>query len=110
MKRHDEHIADKQASSNAAAAASGAASRADAAANQALQIANSIAQGSVGDSNIADLRSQNEKLASMLANATGKFFFMGGTVYAPSAKASISNGTVTLGSTCSVSGTTIVLA
>lgn len=46
----------------------------------------------------------------MLANATGKFFFMGGTVYAPSAKASISNGTVTLGSTCSVSGTTIVLA
>ena len=110
LKRHDEHIADQQALSNAAAAASGAASRADAAANQALQIANSIAQGSVGDSNIADLRSQNEKLASMLANATGKFFFMGGTVYAPSAKASISNGTVTLGSTCSVSGTTIVLA
>ena len=110
MKRHDEHIADQQASSNAAAAASGAASRADAAANQALQIANSIAQGSVGDSDIADLRSQNEKLASMLANAMGKFFFMGGTVYAPSAKASISNGTVTLGSTCSVSGTTIVLA
>ena len=109
-KRHDEHIADQQASSNAAAAASGAASRADAAANQALQIANSIAQGSVGDSDIADLRGQNEKLASMLANATDKFFFMGGTVYAPSAKASISNGTVTLGSTCSVSGTTIVLA
>lgn len=78
--------------------------------NQALQIANSIAQGSVGDSDIADLRSQNEKLASMLANAMGKFFFMGGTVYAPSAKASISNGTVTLGSACSVSGTTIVLA
>ena len=98
LKRHDEHIADQQASSN------------DAAANQALQIANSIAQGSVGDSDIADLHSQNEKLASMLANATGKFFFMGGTVYAPSAKASISNGTVTLGSTCSVSGTTIVLA
>ena len=46
----------------------------------------------------------------MLANATGKFFFMGGTVYAPSSKASISNGTVTLGSPCSVSGTTIVLA
>lgn len=108
--RHDEHIADQQASSNATSAANGAASRADAAANQALQIANSIAQGSVGDSDIADLRSQNEKLASMLANATGKFFFMGGTVYAPSAKASISNGTVTLGSTCSVSGTTIVLA
>lgn len=100
----------KTASQAATAAANGAASNADAAANQALQIANSIAQGSVGDSNIADLRSQNEKLASMLANATGKFFFMGGTVYAPSAKASISNGTVTLGSTCSVSGTTIVLA
>lgn len=108
--RHDEHIADQQASSNAAAAASGAASRADAAASQALQIANSIAQGSAGDSDIADLRGQNEKLASMFANATGKFFFMDGTVYAPSSKASISNGTVTLGSACSVSGTTIVLA
>ena len=109
-KRHDEHIADQQASSNAAAAANGAASRADAAASQALQVANSVAQGSAGDSDIADLRSQNEKLASMLANATGKFFFLGGTVYAPSSKASISNGAVTLGSACSVSGTTIVLA
>lgn len=108
--RHDEHIADQQASSNAAAAASGAASRAEAAANLALQIANSVAQGSAGSSGIADLRNQNETLASMLADARGAFFYMGGTVYAPSSKASFSNGTVTLGSTCSVSGTTLVLA
>lgn len=96
--------------SNAAAAADGAASRADAAASQALQIANSVAQGSAGDSDISDLRDQNAALATMLADATGKFIFIGGTVYAPSSKASYSNGTVTLGSTCSVSGTTLVLA
>ena len=108
-KRHDEHIADQQVSFNAAAAANGAASRAEAAANQALQIANSVSQGSAGDSDVAELRSQNALLATMLADATGKFIFMGGTVYAPSSKASYSNGTVALGSTCSVSGTMIVL-
>ena len=108
--RHDEHIADQQASTSAAANANGAASRAEAAANQALTIANSVAQGSAGDSDISDLRDQNAKLATMLADATGKFIFLGGAVYAPSAKASFSDGTVTLGSTCSASGTTIVLA
>ena len=108
--RHDEHIADQQASSNATSAANGAASRADAAANQALQIANSVAQGSAGDSDIAALREQNAILANMLAESSGKFVFMGGTVYAPSSKATFEDGTVKLGSSCTVSGTTIVLA
>lgn len=99
-----------QSAFDAASAASGAASRADAAASAALQIANSVAQGSAGDSDISDLRDQNAALATMLADATGKFIFIGGTVYAPSSKASYSNGTVMLGSTCSVSGTTLVLA
>lgn len=108
--RHDEHIADQQASSDAISVANGAASRADAAANQALQIANSVAQGSAGDSDIAALREQNAILANMLAESSGKFVFMGGTVYAPSSKATFEDGTVKLGSSCTVSGTTIVLA
>lgn len=108
--RNDEHIADKEASSSAISAANGAASRADAAANQALQIANSIAQGSAGDSDIAALREQNAILANLLAESSGKFVFMGGTVYAPSSKATFEDGTVKLGSSCTVSGTTIVLA
>lgn len=109
-RRNDEHAADQQASANAAAAANGAAVHAEAIANQVLQIANSVVQGSAGDSDISDLRDQNAALATMLADATGKFIFIGGTVYAPSSKASYSNGTVMLGSTCSVSGTTLVLA
>ena len=108
--RHDEHVADQQASSNAISAANGAASRADAAANQALQIANSVAQGSAGDSDIAALREQNAILANMLAESSGKFMFMDGTVYAPSSRATFEDGTVKLGSSCTVSGTTIVLA
>ena len=107
--RHDEHIADQLASSNATSAANGAASRADAAANQALQIANSVAQGSAGSSDIAELRAQNAKLATLLANSTGQFIYMGGTVYCPSSKASASWTTVTFGSTCSASGNTITL-
>lgn len=107
--RHDEHVADQQASSNAIAAANGAASRADAAANQALQIANSVAQGSAGSSDIAELRAQNAKLATLLANSTGQFIYMGGTVYCPASKASASGATVTFGSTCSASGNTITL-
>lgn len=107
--RHDEHIADQQASSNAASAANGAASRADAAANQALQIANSVAQGSAGSSDVAELRAQNTKLATLLANSTGQFIYMGGTVYCPASKASASGVTVTFGSTCSASGNNITL-
>jgi hypothetical protein len=107
--RHDEHVADQQASSDAIAAANGAASRADAAANQALQIANSVAQGSAGSSDIAELRAQNAKLATLLANSTGQFIYMGGTVYCPASKASASGATVAFGSTCSASGNTITL-
>ena len=107
--RHDEHIAYQQASSNAISAANGAASRADAAANQALQIANSVAQGSAGSSDVAELRAQNAKLATLLANSTGQFIYMDGTVYCPASKASARGVTVTFGSTCSASGNTITL-
>lgn len=96
--------------SNAAAAANGAASHAEAAANQALQIANSVAQGTVGESDIAELRRQNGQLATMLADATGKFIYMDGAVYCPAAKASVSGDTVSFGGTCSVSGSTVTLA
>lgn len=95
---------------NAAAAANGAASHAEAAANQALQIANSVAQGAAGESDIAELRRQNGQLATMLADSTGKFIYMDGAVYCPAAKASASGDTVTFGSTCSVSGSTVTLA
>lgn len=96
--------------SNAAAAANGAASHAEAAANQALQIANSVAQGAGGESDIAELRRQNGQLAMMLADATGKFIYMDGTVYCPASKASVSGDTVSFGGTCSVSGSTVTLA
>lgn len=96
--------------SNAAAAANGAASHAEAAANQALQIANSVAQGAGGESDIAELRRQNGQLATMLADATGKFIYMDGTVYCPASKASVSGDTVSFCGTCSVSGSTVTLA
>ena len=101
--------AETERGSNATSAANGAASRADAAANQALQIANSVAQGSAGSSDVAELRAQNAKLATLLANSTGQFIYMGGTVYCPASKASASGTTVTFGSTCSASGNTITL-
>lgn len=96
--------------SNAAAAANGAASHAEVAANQALQIANSVAQAAGGESDIAELRRQNGQLATMLADATGKFIYMDGTVYCPASKASVSGDTVSFGGTCSVSGSTVTLA
>lgn len=99
-----------QSAFDAASAASGAASRADAAASAALQIANSVAQGAAGESDIAELRRQNGQLATMLADATGKFIYMDGTVYCPASKASVSGDTVSFGGTCSVSGSTVTLA
>lgn len=99
-----------QSAFDAASAASGAASRADAAASAALQIANAAAQGAAGESDIAELRRQNGQLATMLADATDKFIYMYGTVYCPAGKASVSGDTVTFGSTCSVSGSTVTLS
>lgn len=99
-----------QSAFDAASAASGAASRADAAASAALQIANLVAQGAGGESDIAELRRQNGQLATMLADATGKFIYMDGTVYCPASKASVSGDTVSFGGTCSVSGSTVTLA
>lgn len=63
-----------------------------------------------GESDIAELRRQNGQLATMLADATDKFIYMDGTVYCPAGKASVSGDTVTFGSTCSVSGSTVTLS
>lgn len=91
-------------------AANGAASNANAAASTALQIANSVAQGAAGDSDIADLKQQLSSLGSMVADLRGEFYYLDGTVYAPASKASRSGTTVTLSSTCTASGTAITLA
>lgn len=108
--RHDEHIADQQSSSNAAAAASGAASRADAAASQALQVANSVAQGSAGSSDMAALKRQNAQLFQRLSNLTGEFIYSDGTVYCPSSKATASGDTITFAGSCTASGVTLTLS
>lgn len=62
------------------------------------------------DQELDELRRQNGQLATMLADATDKFIYMDGTVYCPAGKASVSGDTVTFGSTCSVSGSTVTLS
>ncbi|MEE1468187.1 MAG: hypothetical protein U0J86_03365, partial [Collinsella sp.] len=99
----------KTASQAATAAANGAASNADAAANIALQIANSVAQGSAGSSDMAKQKQQIADLYGKLADATGAFIYDDGTVYCPASKASASGSTITFGSTCTASGTTLNL-
>ena len=99
----------KTASQAATAAANGAASNANAAANTALQIANSVAQGSAGSSDMAKQKQQIADLYGKLADATDAFIYDDGTVYCPASKASASGSTVTFGSTCTASGTTITL-
>lgn len=99
----------KTASQAATAAANGAASNADAAANTALQIANSVAQGSAGSSDMAKQKQQIADLYGKLADATDAFIYDDGTVYCPASKASASGSTVTFGSTCTASGTTLNL-
>lgn len=96
-----------QASTNAA---NGAATNANNAATYARSVADNLQSSVVGDEDVAEMRGQIDKLGSMLADSTGDFFYMDGTIYAPSAKASVSGTTVTLGSTCSASGNTITLA
>lgn len=99
-----------QNAANSANSANGAASRADAAATNAWNVANQIAQGAAGDSDIAKMREQIDKAYSMLADITEEFIYLDGTIYAPSSKASVSGSTITLASTCTASGTTITLA
>lgn len=99
----------KTASQDATAAANGAASNANAAANTALQIANNVAQGSAGSSDMAKQKQQIADLYGKLADATDAFIYDDGTVYCPASKASASGGTVTFGSTCTASGTTLTL-
>lgn len=99
----------KTASQAATAAANGAASNADAAANISLQIANSVAQGSAGSSDMAKQKQQIADLYGKLADATDAFIYDDGTVYCPASKASASGSTITFGSTCTASGTTLNL-
>lgn len=98
------------AANKASQQASGAASRADAAANQALQIANSVALGSAGISDMAALKQQNAQLFQRLANLSGEFIYSDGTVYCPSSKAVASGDTITFASSCTASGSTLTLA
>lgn len=98
------------AANKASQQATGAASRANAAANQAIEIANSVALGSAGSSDMAALKQQNAQLFQRLANLSGEFIYSDGTVYCPSSKARASGDTVTFGNTCSVSGGTVTLS
>lgn len=98
------------AANRASQQASGAASRADSAANQALQIANSVALGSAGSSDMAALKQQNAQLFQRLANLSGEFIYSDGTVYCPSSKAKASGDTITFASSCTASGATLTLA
>lgn len=100
----------KSQSQAATNAANGAATNANNAATYARSVADNLQSSVVGDEDVAEMRAQIDKLGSMLADSTGDFFYMDGTIYAPSAKASISGSTVTLGSTCTASGNTITLA
>lgn len=95
---------------NAASAAQGAANNANTAANYANTVAASLSQSVVGDEELAEMRGQIDSLGSMLADATDGFIYMGGTVYAPKSKASVSGSTITLAESCTASGTTINLA
>lgn len=99
----------KTTSQAATAAANSAASNANAAANTALQIANSVAQGSAGSSDMAKQKQQIADLYGKLADATDAFIYDDGTVYCPASKASASGSTVTFGSACTASGTTLTL-
>lgn len=98
------------AANKASQQATGAASRANAAANQAIEIANSVALGSAGSSDMAALRQQNAQLFQRLANLSGEFIYSDGTVYCPSSKATASGDTITFASSCTASGATLTLA
>lgn len=100
----------KSQSQAATTAAQSAAINANSAANYAQTVADGLSQSVIGDEDVAAMKAQIDKLGSMIANATGKFFYMDGTIYAPSSKASVSGSTIKLADTCSVSGTTINLA
>lgn len=99
----------KSQSQAATNAANGAATNANNAATYARSVADNLQSSVVGDKDVAEMRAQIDKLSSMLADSTGGFFYMDGTVYCPSSKASVSGSTVTFGSTCTASGTTITL-
>ena len=99
----------KSQSQAATNAANGAATNANNAATYARNVADNLQSSVVGDEDVAEMRAQIDKLGSMLADSTGGFFYMDGTVYCPSSKASVSGRTVTFGSTCTASGTTITL-
>lgn len=100
----------KSQSQSATNAANGAATNAKNAATYARSVADNLQSSVVGDEEVAEMRGQIDVMGSMIADLRGDFYYLDGCVYAPSDKASISGSTVTLGSTCSASGTTITLA
>ena len=60
----------------------------------------------------ADMAKQKQQIADLygkLADVTNAFIYDDGTVYCPASKASASGSTVTFGSTCTASGTTLNL-
>ncbi len=95
--------------SAASDAATGAAAEATAASVLALQAANRAAQGSTGSQDMADVRASIANMGSKIADLMDGFFYDGGAVYAPAAKASFADGTVTLGGACSFGDGTITL-
>lgn len=99
----------KSQSQAATTAAQSAASNANSAANYAQTVADGLSQSVIGDEEVSAMKAQIDKLGSMLADATD-FYYMDGTVYCPSSKASVSGSSATFGGSCSVSGTTITLA
>ena len=68
-----------------------------------------MAQGSAGSSDMAKQKQQIADLYGKLADATDAFICNDGTVYCPASKASASGSTITFGSTCTASGTTLNL-
>lgn len=108
--RANEFTALKTQSQAATNSANGAAANATDAATYARSVADNLQSSVIGDDDVAEMRGQIDVMGSMIADLRGDFYYLDGCVYAPSDKASISGSTVTLGSTCSASGTTITLA
>lgn len=110
QERASEFATLKSQSQTATNNANGSATNANNAATYARSVADNLQSSIVGDEEVAKMSEKIDTLGSMLADSTGDFYYMDGTVYCPSSKASVSGSTFTFGSTCTASGTTITLA
>ncbi len=97
-KRQGEHAAAMQSAASATNAANAAATSANAAAAAARQ---------ANETDVAALKAENTKLASMVADLKDGFFVLGGQVFCPASKVSVSGDALTFASTCTASGTTL---